>query len=160
VHVKKWIDYTTKYGVGYLLSNGNTGVYFNDGSKIIYCPAYDHFEYIERKERDNLDLIVCYTLSSYPRVLHKKVVLLQHFRENLELAKAKRVLSWSEKPEPIRHAGAQRLVHLKKWVKTKHSILFKLSNKNVQVDFQDKTQVILSNEKKIVNYVDKQGDPS
>ena len=52
------------------------------------------------------------------------------------------------------------MVHLKKWVKTKHSILFKLSNKNVQVDFQDKTQVILSNEKKIVNYVDKLGDPS
>lgn len=70
------------------------------------------------------------------------------------------MLAWSEKPQPIRHTGATRLVHLKKWVKTKHSILFKLSNKNVQVDFQDKTQVILSNEKKIVNYVDKLGDPS
>ena len=96
MHVKKWIDYTTKYGIGYLLSNGNVGVYFNDASKIIYCPAHDYFEYIERKEKDKMDLIICYTLSSYPRLLHKKVVLLQHFRENLENTKVKRVLSWAD----------------------------------------------------------------
>jgi len=31
----KWIDYSDKYGIGYLLSNGATGVFFNDTSKII-----------------------------------------------------------------------------------------------------------------------------
>ena len=35
VHVKKWVDYSTKYGLGYLLSDGSTGVYFNDSTKII-----------------------------------------------------------------------------------------------------------------------------
>jgi hypothetical protein len=48
--VKKWVDYTVKYGVGYLLSNGNTGVFFNDYSKIIYNPNYKYFEYMERKD--------------------------------------------------------------------------------------------------------------
>jgi len=33
--VKKWVDYSTKYGMGYLLSNGTTGVFFNDSTKII-----------------------------------------------------------------------------------------------------------------------------
>ncbi len=33
--VKKWVDYSSKYGLGYLISNGATGVFFNDSSKII-----------------------------------------------------------------------------------------------------------------------------
>ena len=37
-YVKKWVDYSTKYGLGYLLSNGSTGVYFNDSTKIILEP--------------------------------------------------------------------------------------------------------------------------
>jgi polo-like kinase 1 len=36
VYVAKWIDYSTKYGVGYLLNNGASGVFFNDGSKVIF----------------------------------------------------------------------------------------------------------------------------
>lgn len=35
VWVKKWVDYTSKYGLGYLLTNGLTGVFFNDSTKII-----------------------------------------------------------------------------------------------------------------------------
>ena len=38
VWVKKWVDYSSKYGLGYLLSNGATGVFFNDSSKIILDP--------------------------------------------------------------------------------------------------------------------------
>ena len=38
VWVKKWVDYSSKYGLGYLLSNGITGVFFNDSSKIILDP--------------------------------------------------------------------------------------------------------------------------
>jgi polo-like kinase 1 len=35
VWVKKWVDYSSKYGLGYILSNGSTGVFFNDSTKII-----------------------------------------------------------------------------------------------------------------------------
>ena len=35
IWVKKWVDYSTKYGLGYLLSNGATGVFFNDSTKIV-----------------------------------------------------------------------------------------------------------------------------
>lgn len=35
VFVKKWVDYSSKYGLGYLLSNGCTGIYFNDSSKMV-----------------------------------------------------------------------------------------------------------------------------
>lgn len=33
--VKKWVDYSSKYGLGYLLSDRSTGIYFNDSSKIV-----------------------------------------------------------------------------------------------------------------------------
>ena len=36
IRVKKWVDYSSKYGLGYLLSNGQVGVYFNDSTKIIF----------------------------------------------------------------------------------------------------------------------------
>jgi polo-like kinase 1 len=35
VYVKKWVDYSSKYGLGYLMSNGMVGVFFNDSTKIV-----------------------------------------------------------------------------------------------------------------------------
>ncbi len=35
IWVKKWVDYSNKYGMGYLLTNGTTGVFFNDSTKIV-----------------------------------------------------------------------------------------------------------------------------
>lgn len=35
VTVKKWIDYSSKYGIGYALSNNMIGVYFNDSTKML-----------------------------------------------------------------------------------------------------------------------------
>ena len=35
IWVKKWADYSSKYGLGYILSNGCPGIFFNDATKII-----------------------------------------------------------------------------------------------------------------------------
>lgn len=35
VFVLRWVDYSSKYGLGFMLSDNSTGVHFNDGSKII-----------------------------------------------------------------------------------------------------------------------------
>jgi cell cycle serine/threonine-protein kinase CDC5/MSD2 len=34
IYVSKWVDYSTKYGLGYLLSDGTAGVVFNDSTRI------------------------------------------------------------------------------------------------------------------------------
>lgn len=47
VSVKKWIDYSSKYGIGYALSNGGCGVYFNDSSKMIAFGDQEFF-YVEK----------------------------------------------------------------------------------------------------------------
>ena len=45
-------------------------------------------------------------------------------------------------------------------MKTRHAILFRLSNKIVQVNFTDKTEVILSSEHKMLTYVNKKAERS
>jgi hypothetical protein len=42
--VTQYVDYTSKYGLGYLLSDGSTGVYFNDSTKITLSGSSDSFQ--------------------------------------------------------------------------------------------------------------------
>ena len=49
VWVKKWVDYSTKYGLGYTLSNGSCGVYFNDNSKMLRDAKGKLITYFERR---------------------------------------------------------------------------------------------------------------
>jgi polo-like kinase 1 len=42
------VDFSSKYGMGYKLSNGAYGVLFNDSTKIVLDPNHYHFDYIQR----------------------------------------------------------------------------------------------------------------
>ena len=53
VSVKKWIDYSSKYGIGYALTNGCCGVYFNDSSKMLAL-ADDQFCYIDKVAKEDV----------------------------------------------------------------------------------------------------------
>ena len=152
VWVKKWVDYSTKYGLGYLLSNGATGVFFNDSTKIILDPKGHHFDYLERRPSDKQDILTSHTLTDYPKELQKKVTLLQHFRSYLE-GDAKPTDGQAEEEPPKRKTGDP--VYVKKWMRTKYAIMFRLSNKIVQVNFLDHTEIILSSESRVVTYVNK-----
>ena len=157
VWVKKWVDYSSKYGLGYLLSNGAIGVFFNDSTKIVLDPKGSSIEYIERRSSDKQDVSTKHTLSDYPKELQKKVTLLQHFRSYLEGEGKSEVDKNQFSDEDLTKIGT---VYVKKWMKTKHAIMFRLSNKIVQVNFTDKTEIILSSESKIVTYVNKKGERS
>ncbi len=39
VWVCRWVDYSKKYGLGYKLSNGCSGVFFNDATKMLLAPG-------------------------------------------------------------------------------------------------------------------------
>jgi hypothetical protein len=41
VWITKWVDYSKKYGLGYILNTNVIGVYFNDGSKMLSMDS-DH----------------------------------------------------------------------------------------------------------------------
>lgn len=66
--MKKWVDYSSKYGLGYLLSNGSPGVYFNDSTKMIVDPKLTYFEYIEKQDNQQYE-VSSYSMSDYPKEL-------------------------------------------------------------------------------------------
>lgn len=75
--MKKWIDYSSKYGIGYILSNNSYGVFFNDSTKILSLTE-EEFYYIEKMERE--DIYKKYHFKDYPPELKKKVSLFIHFK--------------------------------------------------------------------------------
>ena len=162
VWVKKWVDYSSKYGLGYYLSNEATGVFFNDSTKIVLDPNGYHFDYYERRSVDRQDIGKEYTLTEYPKELQKKVTLLQHFRSYLEGSEkpATKELPVTVEGEKLPERKVKDVVYVKKWMRTRHAIMFRLSNKVVQVNFQDHTEIMLSSETKVVTYVNKKGERS
>lgn len=92
-------------------------------------------------------------MSEYPqeRELQKKVTLLQHFRNYL-YADSSKIEATDNKESGF--------CYVKKWMKTKHAIMFRLSNKIVQVNFTDRTEIILSSEQKLVTYINLKGERS
>jgi len=44
--IVSYVDFSSKYGIGYKLSNGSYGVLFNDSTKIVLDPNQFHFDYI------------------------------------------------------------------------------------------------------------------
>ena len=142
--VKKWVDYSSKYGLGYLLTTNYIGVVFNDSTKAVCPPDGKTFWYIERQGEDHKEVIELYLITAFPVHLQKKVTLLQHFKSYLE-------------PE-MNYQPTRTPVYVKKWTRTRSAILFRLSNKVVQVTFHDHTELILSSEHKQVTYINKQGE--
>jgi len=134
VWVKKWVDYSSKYGLGYYLSIETTGVFFNDSTKIVLDPNGCTFDYMERRNTaDRQDVGKQYTLTDYPKELQKKVTLLQHFRSYLE-GGDKNGKPETVPPPPAGEAPPKKvtdMVYVKKWMRTRHAIMFRLSNKVV-----------------------------
>lgn len=62
-YVRKWIDYSSKYGIGYSLTNGSCGVYFNDSSKML-ASNEEQFYYIDKVARE--DVCKKYSFGDYP----------------------------------------------------------------------------------------------
>lgn len=145
--VMKWVDYSNKYGLGYMLSNGCAGVYFNDSTKIISSKNGEIFQYISKVPGTKEEVMNNYFSNSFPIELQKKVTLLQHFRKHLSI-------------ENSMGGESKELVYIKKWLATEHAIIFRLSNKVVQVGFLDRSELLLCSESKIVTYIDKKGHGS
>lgn len=154
VWVTKWVDYSSKYGLGYTLNNHSIGVFFNDMTKILLSRNEHTFLYACKLPGDSQDQVSNYTLTEYPKEIQKKVTLLQHFRSYLEMENAQETRIEGESKEDVEP------VFVKKWTKTKHAILFRLNNKIIQVIFQDCTELLLSSDTQVLTYRDKQGTRS
>eukprot|EP01031_Cornospumella_fuschlensis_P024433 gene24433-29533_t len=197
VWVVRYVDYTSKYGLGFLLNTGSAGVNFNDSTKIVLSPDGKIFQYFERKKGtatgSSEHVAQRHYLDSYPPDLHKKVTLLKHFRnylleeeknagnnsshkeENSEQQQLALRYAFSKdalaenKTSPMTEVavgdrkgleGEGDLPFVKKYIRTKHAILFRLSNHTVQMVFYDRSEILLTSEAKYITYVNKTGQRS
>ena len=106
-----------------------------------------HFDYIERQRIERKEKVATYSLSDYPKELQKKVTLIHHFRNSLK---------GNSQENQIREGRGG--VFVKKWMKTKHAMLFRLSNKIIEVMFEDKSEIIFCSQKREAIYVSKEGN--
>ena len=146
IFVKKWVE-SNDYGLGYILSNDNVGAYFNDNTKMIYKPNGNNFIYIEKNEKYSSHML----FDKFNNNMSQKVNILQKFKGFL-LEESK-----DDNKFVILEGGinAIQFIYIKKFVRTKHAVLFRLSNLTVQISFYDNTEIILSKESKKVTYVNK-----
>ena len=205
VWVTKWVDYSNKYGLGYILNNGFIGVYFNDNTKMLFNPQQKRITYVERKISDKQELLYTFSINEYPDDIKNKVNLFNEFKNFLEdeikikhsntlyNSKDKNKLSFElneEAKEKIKRKSTKinkkqlsvssdkqnqddennfdinnnieeiDFIFVKKWLKTRHAMIFRFSNKIIQVCFQDRSQIIIHPLNQNITYINKNGEKS
>ena len=160
--VVRWIDYSSKYGIGYQLSNGRIGVYFNDATKMVFTSSSSSrtVEYLYRQKGDRVDTVNLFSLDdeSIGGDAKKKTTLIKNFKGYLQTNNEKegctRGTSCFASFATCNDESSSSLpLHVKRWMRTKHALVFQLSNKVWQVIFQDKTEVILSAQTHLCHYL-------
>jgi len=139
-----------------LLSDGCAGVHFNDLSKICLSSNGQHFEFIDQPGKQKRERKYYLLKGVYPASLKKKVHLLVHFNKHLRqqqngIEKDQETSSKSTPQPQLNEDGSlklkppiQEMVYVKRWVRTKHAIMFQLSTRAVQVIFYDESEILLS----------------
>lgn len=80
-----------------------------------------------------------------------------HFKCYLEGNKIEKIQN-NEKIDQAFEKLDKPMIYMKKWMRTRHAVMLRLSNRIVQVCFNDKTEIILSSETKLVTYLNKYGE--
>ena len=199
VYVTKWVDYSNKYGLGYILNNGLIGVYFNDNTKMLFNPIGNRITYVERKISEKQELLYTFSTDEFPEDIKNKVDLFNQFKNYLEedirlrqsnslhKSRDKKLGQNDDSNEILRRSKTRGekmrkiatkensiddnknknqnfnnntieeidFIFVKKWIKTKHAIIFRFSNKTIQVCFKDRTQIIMHTLKKKIIYINK-----
>ena len=202
VSVTKWVDYSNKYGLGYILNNGLMGVYFNDNTKMLFNPRHKTITYVERKISDKQELLYTFSTHEYPDDIKKKVFLFEQFKNFLEddikIKHKNSEYKSKDKKNESRNSSRKRIystydikkdnmslnepkeiednnenvntfelnnrieeidfIYVKKWLKTKHAMIFRFSNKIVQSCFQDHSQIIIHPLNQNIIYINKNGE--
>ena len=190
VWITKWIDYSSKYGLGYLLNNGYYGVYFNDNTKMLLNPHDETLIYLQRNITGKQEPLLQFFLKDHPDFLKTKVKLFLEFKKflqednnvkknekNNKKKEKETEVSPSKKEKKKKHEDNEKtkgeitpegnsdfssievkesdFIFVKKWMNTKHAIIFRFSNKLIQTIFKDKSQVLIHALNNNVTYINK-----
>ncbi|KAG8342784.1 Protein tyrosine kinase Protein kinase domain [Trypanosoma vivax] len=175
--VTSFADFSAKYGLCYRLNTGHTGVHFNDSTKMVWEPITNRVEYYMRVKEvtshGNANVVHArdqqhvFHMDSFPESLTKKVTLIKYFKTYLSRGRSSQAGVDVVRCSPyVSRAPAllsdphmiEDIVYVKRWLITPEAIIFRLSNRTIQVCFHDKAEVILSSESRVVTYTNGAGE--
>ena len=144
--IKKYIDLSDKCGIGYLLTNDDIGVYFNDGTKMVHIKNTTNIIYIDEKgNEENLSLRKAKINQELKTKINVLVLFNKKFIKNSE-----------KKGGYLKHINKQTVdLFVKKWIKSQYAYFFLLSNDKIQIIFEDKSQIIFDFKQKNICYINK-----
>ncbi|KAH0625996.1 hypothetical protein JD844_034395 [Phrynosoma platyrhinos] len=147
--VTKWVDYSNKYGFGYLLSDGSTGVLLADGTHIALCPQGQRVSYCAEAHR-----AASFLRREVPASLAMKMGVLHFFTRYMQ--------EWlmeggHQQASPASPPSGLSLLH---FAKSEEALLMVFSDGTLQVNFyHDRTKVLLSRSEEgefLLTFVDRQ----
>ena len=146
--IKKFIDLSNKCGVGYILTNDDIGVCFNDGTKMLKIKNTMNFFYIN--EKGNQMIFNIKKIKLLPEQKTKVNALLLFAKEFNKNSKNKNAFSLNSKT----NKQTPDLI-VKKWIKSQYAYFFLLSNDKLQIMFEDKSQLFFDFFQKKICFINK-----
>ncbi|MES1907678.1 MAG: hypothetical protein MHM6MM_000752 [Cercozoa sp. M6MM] len=174
----RWVDYSHKYGLGYALSNGCTGVYFNDVTKMVLTPCGRFVRYIDYIDNEDemrgadghhRDVAVAQAraraasvvfpidqVPDTPRDLQKKTTLLRHFTEHLR--QSADVDVDADQLRGMSLQDAKYLPYIDRWGRTSHATLFHFDDNSAQINFSDRSEIVYVHKNNSIVYTNKHNE--
>ena len=169
IRISKYFDYSSKFGFVYFINNTHIGICFNDFSNIIksvpeslnekceylyyekdgqpYTPLNDE-ELSNYLKNENTSKDIIKKFEIFKRIVEK------HQKDFDDLRELKNEFI------PINYnnnEGYNKVFFIKKFLISKNAVLFRLSNKLIQIFFKDNTEVSFSTETTKFIYINQDG---
>ena len=130
--VSRFCDQSAKYGIGYILMNGTVGACFNDNTRMVMDPHERFIQYYSSYMNP-----VPIILAKQDQSQKKKISILLKYAESLKKNKS----MYKIPDEPF--LPVSPLKHVKYWMKSNGSLLFRFENRTIQVNFIDRMKLII-----------------
>ena len=158
IFIENYFDYTDKYGVGYVLSNGIIGFYFNDMTNLLLLEQTQQYAYNDFYKRPQKEGVVFYSFADFPKEWAKKEKIIKQFKLYFNKIKEEKKLKTKIVTLPEVAEFSKSIVAVKQVVKTKNGIMMKLTNSVAQMAFADITQIVIYFKIKTLISVNKKGE--
>ena len=161
IYVKIYLNYNERFGVGYLLNNGDTGVYFKDDTILLLNKEQDNYFYINKDKSENF-----YTKDNIPEIIGKKIKILNGFikyfenhktekgQENIK-TEEKESAKTEEKEKTKKEDKKEKYIYAKNVIIDKKCVILKLINEVEHIFFADNVEIIMSRNENILTYIEK-----
>ena len=163
IFVKEYVNEMMTFGLVYVLSNGDYGIYFKDNSRLIADSNFKHYYFLEEKG----EKIIANHYKINDKVdkhIEKGVNLLKSYKDYFDKKTNKKFppleglyadeFDDEELDKNIKICEDDIPIHIKYWLLENKSYAFGFTDGTFQTIFSDNTQIILSVKERSVTFFD------